>query len=41
MLEEIKLAAPEVQQRIMARQQTVQAFREGLNFSGGDAATVR
>lgn len=40
-LEEIKAAAPEVQQRIMARLDRQQAFRETLDFSGGGAAPAR
>lgn len=36
-LEEIKLASPEVQQRIMSRLTQVQAFRSSLDISGGGA----
>ena len=34
-LEEIKTAAPEVQQRIVARLQEVQAFRSATDFQAG------
>jgi hypothetical protein len=40
-LEEIRQAAPEVQQRITARLERVQAFRQGLDFSSGGAPAVR
>lgn len=36
-MDEIKAAAPEVQQRIMARLNQVQAFRSSLEISGGGA----
>jgi len=36
-LEEIKAAAPEVRQRIMARLEQVQAFRSSVEISGGGA----